>query len=210
MKKRKKLPLSLLEITIAMSLVALLFSALFYGYQVMARKRINMQQKKQHLLLKNMMFTRLSQIFAKISAQNESDEKNGEWIFVTIPSPAAHGLALVFTYDNGIDPDPAFCGNVRAMLYLSKQNALCLVTWSSAKDPRKEVLLEQCAELRFEFFDVEQKKWIPNWEKDDITLPSMVRLFVKEHSSDAKAQIFPLFIPKIEPIILYHSQEAPK
>lgn len=193
--KRRKRPITLMEILIAMALMSVLFSALFYGYKQLSLKRLAIQKSKQQVLVKSLLFAKLTQIFAKVSLQKEDEEKKEEWVFTSTEN------GLIFTYDNGIDPDPNFRGDLRAMIHLNPHKELTLVNWSKQKEARREVLLEMVDDCAFEFFDLESKQWISSWEKDDAALPPMVRLIINQ-------QPFTFFLPKVEPIILYHSQEA--
>src|SRR5258708_7065463 len=117
--KRKRLNFTLLEVLIALALAGALFTALFSYFRQSTENNIKAQQLKRTILPLELLHQRLTQIFANLSKSE----------FQTLTSTDALGNALYFKFDYGVDPDPEFCGEVEAMLYLSPQKQLCLATW---------------------------------------------------------------------------------
>ncbi len=164
LKRVKQQTLTLLEVMIALSLAAILLSALMTCYYQMSKKRIVAQELKKNNLSVELMRQRLVHLFAKArSAEKPS--------FYTEAHPQAVGPSLIFTFDNGVDRRLEFCNDVIGMLYQNANGELCLASWGTYGEARYEILLERTEGLSFSFFDAKKKEWRHEWKKEDCFPP---------------------------------------
>lgn len=126
--------------------------------------------------------------------------------------------SLIVEFDNGIDPDPRFCGSVVAKLYVDRQKNFCLALWPNGADAeeglvwRNEILTPKIKEVSFEFLGKRKKlasqsqnasfAWHPKWEKERAPeIPSQIRLVIEENEGTPIQYAFCL--PIYDPIITY-------
>ncbi|MBS0651851.1 MAG: type II secretion system protein [Verrucomicrobia bacterium] len=158
--RTKRYSLTLLEVMIALSLAAILMSALMTTYYQASKKRIAAQELKKNSLSVELMRQRLVHLFAKTSAAEKT-------CFYTGFHPQAIGTCLIFTFNNGVDRSLEFCDDVTGMLYLNANRELCLASWGTNGGIRNEVLLENTEGLCMNFFDPKKKEWKSDWKKED-------------------------------------------
>ncbi len=180
----RKRSLTLLEVVIALGLAAILLTTLFGFYRQLFLARANIQKNKETVLQRVWVQQRLAQVFEKAEAEIEEDKG---LVFYTAEHPHATGPALHFYYDHGMDPDPDYCGTLKAMLYLTPQKELMLQVGPA----RKEVLLQGASQLQFAFFDPKEKIWQTGWGEKNEVLPPMVKLTIKTEKEDP----FVFFLP---------------
>lgn len=113
------------------------------------------------------MQLRLSQVFESLSEKS---------LFYTDPHEDAKNLALYFTFQNGVDHEQKFSGEIEAALYLNRENQLVL----SLKNERKEVFMGNISHFEMEFFHPKEKEWTREWTNDQ--LPPIIRIRVNEKS----------------------------
>jgi prepilin-type N-terminal cleavage/methylation domain-containing protein len=188
----KKRALTLLEVMISLVLASILLTTLFSFYKQLFFSRAEIQKSKELILDRILMQERLSQIFAKVVP--EIEEEKG-LIFYTSEKPSTLSDALCFVYDNGIDPNPSFCGLLKGTLYLSKEKNLTLQTWPG----REEILLDSVEALQFSFFDLEKKQWKQEWLGEKEGLPAMIKLTLKNKQKEE----FVFFLPDAYKKITY-------
>ncbi|MBS0622638.1 MAG: prepilin-type N-terminal cleavage/methylation domain-containing protein [Verrucomicrobia bacterium] len=92
--------------------------------------------------------------------------------------------ALLFTFNNGVDDDPHFCGEVGGRLSLDGEKRLILTLfpaashWQGEFSPRLEILLSQISTLDFSFYEIPTRAqpgaWKGTWEQED--LPALVKI----------------------------------
>lgn len=160
LKRAKPHSLTLLEVMIALSLAAILISAVMTCYYQIAKKRIIAQELKKSSLSVELMRQRLIHLFADVAAAEKPS-------FYTGTHPQAIGPSLIFTFDNGIDRTLEFCDDVMGMLYQNANQKLCLASWDAQGGARNEILLENTEGFSLSFFDPKKKEWQSEWKKED-------------------------------------------
>jgi len=121
--------------------------------------------------------------------------------------------SLIFTFDQGVDPNPAFGGTVLGKLYLDPQNNLCFALWSidEKKDPpwRKEILMSHVKKLSFEFLGEKREEkqalniglgWHAEWKKERNDLPAIIRMNIEQEGVSLQ---FAFQLPTSQPIATY-------
>jgi len=161
----RRRPLSLLEVMIAIFIAGILFAVLFRSQMDTATSARTVEQVKQAVYQREKFYLRLLPLFSHLE-KCALDEKR-----------------LVLTYDNGADPDPAFCGRVHSLLYMDK-NCLLLATWGKEDKLRTEVLWEGAKGLSFDFFVKDCFIKEPAQ-----TLPPKIKVSVKD--SEGTDHLFP-------------------
>ncbi len=189
-------------------LLAFLFA--FFVESVKVEKKL--EAARTEILSRQYLQTRLESILIGIyrTAANSpfytkqfADEKN---------------LSLVAIFDNGIDPDPAFCGAIMGRIYIDEEQNLNLATWPLEKSPqrpwRKEVLLSQVTRFEVEFLGQKKEgqkektkpvnatlEWSPRWPKSRTDMPTTVRLSIWQGSGDPLQ--FAFLLPSPDPRVTY-------
>jgi type II secretory pathway component PulJ len=195
---KKRHPLTLLEVVIAMGLTAVLLGALFRFYYQVSRVNLEAHQMRQKIFSLTLMQEKLRTIFAGLPKGEERVS------FYTEEMENPSQMALFFTYDNGIDPDPAFCDQVKARLYLDEKKQLSLLL-----APRKEVLVEGVERMSFRFFDASEKVWKEEWSKQEGELPGWMELTLSFSAKEMKPWTCLLFTQRSdEPIVFMRKKEA--
>jgi hypothetical protein len=174
--KRKKQPLTLLEVMIALALTAILLGVIFGFYKQLFYSQTDIQLAKQRVLFRQWTQEKLTQVFSSILSTEGSDKE-----FYTLNIVESKYPALTFNFDNGVDRDPQYCDEVSGLLYLNKQHELRLVTWPQ----RSLILYSGVKSLSFSFFDAKNKVWKPEWKAEE-SLPDMVKvsLYEMDHPKD--------------------------
>lgn len=120
--------------------------------------------------------------------------------------------SLLVLFNNGIDIDPKFSGEVIGRIFLNKEtNDLELIIWpidekNHPSDFRKEVLLKDISDFSFSFFDPMQDEtpptpeWTDKWEKVDY-FPPIVKLNVEYEKKEKETFYF--FPPSSSAMITY-------
>ena len=172
--------------------MSILLSCLFSAYARTIQLNVKMDRARASLLERQHFASRLQGIF--LSAKLFPSEKKE---------------SLIVTFDNGIDPDPAFSGPVLARLFLDSQNRLILASWSQETKTRawrSEILLSQVEDFRFYFFDQEKTAWQGNGAKERNRSPSMIRFFVKQQKEPSLCYAF--FLPSPLSFVTYNTPSS--
>jgi len=156
---------SLLEICIGLGLATLLLTTLFSSLHQLMQSKAQISAFRQELHPLYTMHMRFSQIF-------ESTPERG--FFFTDPHQNARGDALYFIFQNGVDHNPDFCGEVTANLYVNKNEELVF----ELKNQEVQTLLTQVSSFQMEFFDSSEQQWVTRWRKG--YLPSFIKIHIGE------------------------------
>lgn len=157
----KKRPFSLLEVTISLVLTTILLTTLFSSYRQLIQNKIEIEKASQGLHWRFFTQTRLNQIFESLEEGAKFETKEG---------------ALVFHFDNELDADPAYSGQLDGKLSL-EGSQLCLFL----KD-RKEILHKNVKNLTLSFYDPKEKKWKESWKGNALPLLLKMRIDDEEFS----------------------------
>lgn len=159
MAKKRKRPITLLEVLIGCALTALLMTALFSSFRQTSKTQGQMALIRNTLLGEALTSQRLTQIFTHLTDKDfryGSHSESGQF-------------ALSFTFDNGIDHDPLFCSEVMGFLYIDRQGRLCL-SLKRGEYSRVEVIESGLSSLTVAFFDLKTKTWVHSWHKRELPL----------------------------------------
>lgn len=197
MRLRRKLPFTLLEVLISLTLTTILLTVLLAAYFQAETASLEGERFRNSLWPKRMMIQQLNTLFSSLETPNAKDKL----FFFAVQD----GSALIFSYDNGVSIAPAFSGEVISELYLSKEKELTLLTWPARDSwtdeappyPKREVLLSGIETLQFDFFQIADEKeapqWVSSWDKAKNALPGMIKMRIKR--SDKEEQ-FIFLVPQ--------------
>ncbi len=130
-------------------------------------------------------------------------------------------------FDNGIDPDPMFSGQVEGKIYLDEKKNLRLMTRPLGQEEeapaRNEILFAQVDSFAFEFLgrktapDSGVKEtfrpitaeycWRSCWPKNLKEAPSIIRLLVYEKSNKEPTS-YTFILPILEPFATYSKKKT--
>lgn len=198
--RKKTYSLTLLEVLIALVLAGLILGGLLSFFSQISKQQIQIKELKKTAMPIELMRQRLIHLFGQI------EQTDSLQFFYTLPHPDAVGPALFFSYQHNIDPDPDFCGNLKAMLYLNTNKQLCLATFAE-KSSRQEVLLDQIADCTFQFFDTKTKQWKGSWQKKD-RLPPFFTMTWASHQTPKHPLTQPFFFPNTDALITYERRHS--
>jgi len=141
---KKKHPLTLIEVIIAFSLTAILFSFILTSFFQHIKVSKSFEIAKREVLARAYLQKRLTTIF--LNKPKEGVVNTLNYIKDTNPR-------LEFTFNNGIDPDQAFSDQVNGLLYL-KNSDFCLKIFGKGDlTIRKEVLFTHVKKIEFNIYD---------------------------------------------------------
>lgn len=191
MRKRKH-PITLIEILISLGLLALLLQTLFFWYHNAATSNQILKEQRWPVLEERFAEQRLHSILSKTNFDT--------YFFSLNDGPESiEGRNLVFTFDNGPQPHPKLSNTVLGRLYVDRtKHALCLGIWPHPKEKAQNpsqtlILLENVHDLNFQFYyppnpfkkTVEPKEvghtipdegWQSHWKKEFDRVPVMMKL----------------------------------
>ena len=166
---KKIYPLTLIELTVAFSLMGIVLFFLFSTLQNSSALSRKVAEVRPKVLTRDQCFQRLMHISSSIDPETltfEEEEDNPK--------------KITFSFVNGLDVERAYSGNVTGTLKLEK-GALFLEVLPKEPNlpPRQELLLNGIEDF--------------SWETET---PSLILLTVTE--KDQRTTLFPLFISKID------------
>lgn len=100
-------------------------------------------------------------------------------------------------FNAGVDPDPAFSGEQKALLNMRGKD-FCFTQEASAKS-RTEILWKNAPNVQWFFFGKNEKgafEWLSIWPKTRSDHPSMIRLTLGDEER------FAFILPSQEPVVL--------
>ncbi len=148
-------PFSLIEVLISLVLISGLLSLLFLSYRQTAELKKGMAEVVEPLREESALLRRLDRLFSEVCAIDGETDR-GHFFFT---STCENAPSLVLTYNNGIDRDQRFCGEVLGRLYLTSTGDLMLAKWplpakwKGDRECREELLLSGITSLEFGFFE---------------------------------------------------------
>ena len=211
--RKKKRPFLLLEILVALSLMAMLLSLLFSFLVQSLRVESKMEKAREQILERQNLQVRIQDILTSLRITGKGSP------LYTQKFPKEENYSLIALFDNGIDPEPPFSGAVIGRIYIDENQDLVLSYWPSDSDEkerhwRKEILFANVSDIQLFFLSPDEREsfihterpkvlWDRYWSKERITPPSMVRLMIKQ--SDETYE-FGFRLPNSHPIPTYYDR----
>jgi hypothetical protein len=161
----QKRPILLMELVISLVLFGAIIGILFSSYREFSLAKIALRTDKELILNRQKLQLRLGQIFSSLKT-------------LKIEENACH-----LSYDNGIDLEKDFRGQLEAMLLIDK-GRLALVTWAEKEKVRKEILCESAKSFSFSFFDTKNGAWTSKYPEQK---PLMMKITIDQ-------TIYPFFL----------------
>lgn len=183
--KMKKRSVSIIEVLIALGLLSLLLSTLFFWYRSFSKQKVEFTILKAPLMEERYTHQRLQSIFGAAA----------------LPLFTASAHTLVFYFDRGPSPEPKLAGEILGSLYYdASERCLCLGIWpkptseNSLTTPSETfVLLEGVEGCTFSFYhppdhfkkpvDPEEigkpkpkEGWQNSWEASYKMLPALMKI----------------------------------
>lgn len=214
--KIQKRPLTLIEVSVSLFLLAILLSFLFTFLSQTVKTKVKMGAAKEYVLDRQRLSLRLNQVFSGIQAGFHTEDERGN-------------QALYFIFDNGIDPEPNFSGPVKGKLFLEKEHLTLQiepVRKSKREVFRKELLLGPIkgfsltflSNMEEKFPDPKAKKigtayqWRTFWPKEKSGAPSLIRLVITENISQKRKKrdttSFAFFLPSQDIPVTYKERHS--
>lgn len=186
--KRAHKNFTLLEVMVSIALFGVLLAFLFTFFKQ------TLQTKNQTALLKEKV-QRIELFELRLHSLFDTFTEKGECSVAHLSHGDAVGAALDIYCEHGILPDPAFSGHLHSMLFKTREDKVCLCTWSKDKTPRVDTLLSGVKELSFAFFN--GTKWQTVWPKDkkDRAFPYLIRISVLLKGDKEQRQDFIYSLP---------------
>lgn len=154
----QKRPILLMELVISLVLFGAIIGILFSSYREFSLAKIALRNDKELILNRQRLQLRLGQIFSSLKT-------------LKIEENACH-----LSYDNGIDLEKEFRGQLEAMLLIDK-GRLALVTWPEKGIARKEIICESAKSFSFSFFDTKKGIWTSQFPEQK---PLMMKITIDQ------------------------------
>jgi hypothetical protein len=188
----------LLEILIGLSLAGILLGFLFVFTVQNARGQKKTETARTISLTRTGFQTRMQDIFLALDLK--------------VPSPFyTEEGKLIFIFDQGVDPDPAYSGTIRGKLFLDPDKNIVLETspLSSEEEPdflpRKEILFAKTGGFEIELLGGKHLPilreltptlaWHKEWPSNRSFPPSQVRFLIKENTDTTLYYAFHIAFP---------------
>lgn len=192
--RKKRHPLTLLEMMVAFFLMGILLATLWGLYRswLVTSEKNQKAQIRIHKII--FLKERLDKIALLVASSQEGDSN-----CLFTPREKVEGLPTVcFFYENQPDPGPSFNGKVCSLLYLNSMKELCLATWSEEKEERIDILFQGVSSFSLCYFDPQTNFRREDWPEDFKHLPLWIRLIVEE---EAKLELLFRLDHSFEPIL---------
>ncbi len=147
-----------MELVISLVLFGAIIGILFSSYREFSLAKITLRKDKELILDRQKLQLRLGQIFSSLKT-------------LKIEENACH-----LSYDNGIDLEKEFRGELEAMLLVDR-GRLALVTWAEQGKARKEILCESAKSFSFNFFDAKKGTWTATYPEQK---PLMIKMTIDQ------------------------------
>ncbi len=137
---------------IVLLLASVLLGTLFYSQKDTAVAERQLEEVKLQVLERERFFLRLNQILSSGVQLKQSEQ------------------GLLLFYDNGVDPNPQFCGPVLSRLYW-QEGKIFLATWPKGKEEgRLEILWNKADAFGIIFFDETNNQWGKELPKSSVKM----------------------------------------
>ena len=176
--KQKKYSFTLMEVMIGFVIISLVLGMIFsslYQETVLKRKVEKMEKTVMtHVALQQF----LDRVFANHILPDPQKSKR---TLYTKENPKPN---LSISFDNGIDKDPLFCGEVEGLL-LIENGALVFKLWEGKPFERKVTLRKNVNHLSFEFLTngIQGIKSLTTWDETYNFSPSFIKITLN-HNED--------------------------
>jgi hypothetical protein len=144
---KKRHPFLLLEMIIALAIMAGVMGLLFTGFYGVIKAKERVEKERERVLSLQRLKLRFSLLFKdviEVSALSEREYR--------------------IKHRGGIDPDPRFRTEIETILKLQGK-VLTLSSLPEEGAPRQETLGEQIETIRFEFFDEKEGTFTPHYPR---------------------------------------------
>jgi hypothetical protein len=186
---KKKHPLTLIEVIIALSLMGLVLTFLWqalFGVQKMLLK----EEKAGVMCIdKALFYTKLSQLFLNLSKDPSS--------LYTANDEGRY--CLVIHAMHPVEVQKEFSGMLKSWLFEDSGHIALSTLASSEKEKMTDLFFSYVESLSFSFYDEKAPSWVSEWPKEKKKIPTMIRI---NYTADKEEEEL-IFHPQhdIEPII---------
>ncbi|MBS0623838.1 MAG: DUF1494 domain-containing protein [Verrucomicrobia bacterium] len=214
----KKRSMTLLELLISLGLFSILLTSLLFWYSHLAKQKTAFSQLFPPLLQEHYAYLRIEKSLDHIVTANQT-------IFFSAQEPDG-SKSLIFSFDHGVQADPAFAGSVLAKLYWdSQQQTLQLTLWPCPKEDLKipsisktYLILDHITGFDIAFFaakipsilpvspqhigqEMPPFGWQPTWQQAYQQTSALLRIDLQRHQ-DSLQWTFDLHQPLLYPVEL--------
>ena len=180
--KKQKRPLTLMEVIIAFTLASFVIGALLFSLKSHVLVRAKSEKAESDIMQRGAMQQRLDALLFSLTSpqQNSPKEhlKTPMYLKNEKDKPTLH-----FFFNNGVDPQPDFCGEVEGILDLKKDQTFCLTLKSrESAATRKEVLLRNVQAVNYAFLSQDDQGGFTAkkvWEEKEPEPPFALKLTAK-------------------------------
>ncbi|MGH2638637.1 MAG: PulJ/GspJ family protein [Rhabdochlamydiaceae bacterium] len=164
---KKRYPILLLEMVIALVIMAGVMGLLFTGFYEAIKAKNSVKKEKEKILTLQRLKLRFAILFKDIiDVKQISDQE------------------YYIRYQGGVDPSPNFRSEIEAILKISKK-VLTLTCWPEKGDLRREIFAENVESIHFKFFDEKEGKFTSHCPHQK---PFMIKVILNEKEA------IPLFL----------------
>jgi len=201
-KRVKKRAISLLEVGIALFLTSILLTVVLRIFFQLPKIEKNVENTKHSYYPAEYTQAKLQSVFSKTIPKKNLPKHLKQHNPLELYETGEKHPSIFVIFDNGIDPDNKYRGEVIGRIYLDFEKNLSLTIWPSdanKEDYRKDILLKNVKSFEWEFFNptyspIGTEKLSPQWENTwtDSNLPPMIKLAILfEDGKSEKFHFFP-------------------
>ena len=191
-----------MEVFIYFTLCSSIVAMLLYSLKNHLEIDFKLNRAKTDIMQRERIQQRLGSIFFSLSPPPEQNplQPTGTFVYLETVDKRPH---LHFYFNNKIDPDPAFCKKVKALLKLSQLGSIDLTVKSLENDQERiETLLSGVDKLELKFLCQDSRGTFierDNWKNSAQSNIKAIKLFVFENSKQPLEFVF--WLPfKMNPI----------
>ena len=173
--KLRKYAFTLMEVMVSFVILSIVLSVIFSSLcrETLLKKKL--EQMEKEVMERVELQQTLDRLFANLSFPEDQGDKPPLYSM-----KGSHPI-LVLTFDNGVEPNPLFCGVLKGLLLVEKR-ALILKLHPGKDFERIQVLKNNIDSLLFEFLTWEHigVKTTMEWDRQASFSPSFVKMTLNE------------------------------
>ncbi len=172
--KTRKYSFTLMEVMIGFSIMSIVLGVIFSSLYQETLLKTKIGKMEKTVMARVEMQQRLDRIFANIIPMDPRETKR------TLYTSGGNRKTLYITFDNGIDPDPEFCDQVKGSLSLERRNFVLKLNIGEPNE-RTSILRENVDDISLEFLTNATNGigTFPFWDKAINFSPSYIKITLR-------------------------------
>ncbi len=173
----------------------------------------SIEKMKQECFYKQHIYSRLNNIFSNVLLQAKLPSMLSQSSIYWEKDKSSDYYVLSVFFDNGIDPDPAFSGPIKAEIFVEEQSLwIKYISLENHENIRRECLSKTIEDWHVKFLytdplNPKKTQLVSDWNKKDRKIPPQIIIKLQDmrEKNDLSFVFFPL---SLQDTIIYLEKKA--